>query len=155
MKLLLIGIILFTASNAYALYDQDWLVYDSKGLKSVNCVRCNKVVKKRGEILIITPSGDKEYVIALKRLAHCVELEFQLNDGSRITALMDKDCVKDYTGTIPGKRNVMKQLRRGYELEAIAANMDAADIARIKARVNRLSIAKPYNRRRKNREKVD
>ncbi len=112
--------------NSYALYDQDYLIYDGESLTQVNCMRCNKPIKKIGKVYITLENKDIVYVLRLKELPNFVRVPITLADGSYTNFMMDKGCADEFRMRPSEKAGIRSQIKKGWNLEADAVNLPQA-----------------------------
>lgn len=142
MKTVLIILIVLFGVEAHAFYDNDYLEYDSYGLKQVNCMRCNVAIKKRTPRLVELDSGEEVYVESIKTLSNFEAVTVVLNNDSYTNALMCRDCKRVYQNTEEGMRGVAKQLRSGWVLEARGLKRPEKEIKAIEKRVKKIKVVK-------------
>jgi hypothetical protein len=137
-------IILSFSMNAWALYDNNYLVYDEYGLKQVNCMRCNVVVKERVLRLSRVKDDEPIYIESVKSLSNFTAVPVELDNGSWTNILMCKDCKKEYQLTDEEKVGMANQLKGGWVEEARGLRRSQKEIKAIAKRVKKTKVVKKH-----------
>lgn len=121
------------------MYDKNYLEYDEYGLKSVNCMRCNKPVKIR-EYKEVEHNGKLINIAYIKELNDFKPTPFMLSNGSYTNILLCTNCAKNKENNEEEQKGMTKQFKRGHELEAKYAKKSNIEIKYIANTYGKLKV---------------
>lgn len=107
-------------------YDKDYLEFDSYGLITIGCMRCNEPIAKRTYIEMPDRTNPKAKVnvVTMQKMGNWQQVKILLSDGSYADPMFCIDCSKHPIDGV----GLMKQINGGWKKHMKVVRKSQEDI---------------------------